>query len=225
MSLSARTFSLDSWIWVFPDIFFLFLDLWSIWLIHDASWFNSKSMTNPWSCWRCRPKTQKTHSQCGCVEPKFTRARNSWPIHDHADDADQKQKNRTLHAVASNRVDTSGGRKIWIKLETSRIHDHRMDKLWEMRWYSPERAVPILTMIRQIPDNWIVIILWCWRRVRQHVRVRTREVTYWESTCTRTLWCHWVFATVCVRSHLISSFLFSFQSNNHTLIDLVSYLI
>jgi hypothetical protein len=32
-----------------------------------------------------------------------------------------------------------GGGKIWIKLETNRIHDHRMDKLWEnatnQRWH------------------------------------------------------------------------------------------
>jgi len=84
-------------------------------------------------------KTQKTHPKGGCVEPKFTRARNPWPIHDYADDADQKRKNRTQKAGASNRVDTCGCGKIWIKLETNRIHDHRMDKLWEnatnQRWH------------------------------------------------------------------------------------------
>jgi len=94
-------------------------------------WCNSKSMTNPWPCWRCRPKTHKMHPLGGCVEPKFARARNPWPILDHADDADQKRKNRTRKAGASNRVDTCGGGKIWIKLENNRIHDHRIDKLWE----------------------------------------------------------------------------------------------
>ena len=101
-------------------------------------WFNSKSMTNPWPCWRYRPKSQN-HPKGGCIEPKFTRARNPWLIHDHADDADQKRKNRTRKAGASNRVDTCGSGKIWIKLETNRIHDHRIDKLWEnatnQRWH------------------------------------------------------------------------------------------
>ena len=34
-------------------------------------WCNSKSMKNPWPCWRCRPKTQKSHPKGGCVEPSW----------------------------------------------------------------------------------------------------------------------------------------------------------
>jgi len=125
-------------------------------------WCNSKSMTNPWPCWRCRPKTQKTNPKSGCVEPKFTRARNPWPIHDHADDADQKWKNRTRKAGALNRVDTCCGAKIWIKLETHRIHDHRMGKLWEnatnQRWH--------------IQPGWLYV--WSRRSPRPHQKNSTR---------------------------------------------------
>jgi len=75
---------------------------------------NSKSMTNPWPCWQCRPKTQKTHPKGGCVEPTFTRARNPWAIHDHADDADQKHK---FEICFGRRTElTCCGGKIWMKL-------------------------------------------------------------------------------------------------------------
>jgi len=47
-------------------------------------------------------KNSRTHPKGWCIEPKFTRARNLWPIHAHADDADQKRKNRSREAGASN---------------------------------------------------------------------------------------------------------------------------